>query len=66
MKLSKAVKTLTNALNNDPELYYGCQSNIATAFIDEYHRFPKKHKNKQDILQIANTAAKNFLDMWIK
>lgn len=57
---------ITKAIREDAEMFYGYQSNIAMAFVDEYRRRSKKYKNRQDIHKIANTAAKDFLNMWIK
>ena len=64
MTIENAVKEITTAINNDPELFYGYQANIAMAFKDEYARNTKKYKNKQDIHEIANNAAKHFLNLW--
>lgn len=61
MKLSKAVDVLVNKLEEDQELFYGWQANIAMAFKDEYSRNDKRYKNSKDIHEIANVAAKNFL-----
>jgi hypothetical protein len=66
MELTKAIKKIQRELRNDEELYYGYQSNIAMAFKDEYDRNPKKYKNRKDIHEIANNAAKNFLNLWIR
>jgi len=60
------IEILRKALKKDKELYYGYQSNIAVQFQDEFARNKKKYKNRQDIHEISNTAAKNFLDLLIK
>ena len=65
-EIQNAVETLTKAIKDDPELYYAYQANIAMAFKDEYNRNHKKYKNKEDVHKIANTAAKNFLNIWIR
>jgi hypothetical protein len=65
-KVSKAVKTLTEALRKDPDFYRSYQANIAMAFKDEYDRSSKKYKNRGDIYKIANTAADNFMNLWIE
>jgi hypothetical protein len=69
-KLQKAVKTLRKALGKDSELYYAYQANIAMQFKDEYSRKRKAknydYMNNQDVHEIANTAAKSFLDLLIK
>jgi len=59
------IKKLVEALKNDEELYYAYQANIAVQFQDEYASNPKKYKNRQDIHEIANNAAKNFLNLLI-
>lgn len=64
--IKKSVKILTDAIRNDNELYYVYQANIAMAFKDEFYRNNKKYKNTEDIHEIANTAAKNFLNLWIR
>ena len=68
MDISEAVKVLTDAIRNDKELYYSYQANIAMSFWDVYiHNTQTKYKNKKrDIHEIANTAAKKFLDLWSK
>jgi len=66
MNIEDAVKTITNAIKKDPDLFYGYQSNIAMAFYDEYRRNPKKYKSLHDIHEIANEAAKHFLNLWSK
>jgi len=65
-ELRRSILVLTEALENDEELFYAYQANIAMAFFDEHRRNPKKYKNIKDIHEIANNAAKNFLNIWIK
>ncbi len=43
----------------------GWRSNIAVAFQDEYDRCKKKYKNRSDIHNISNKAARNFLNLLI-
>ena len=68
-KLEKAVKTLRKGLKKDPDLYYAYQANIAMQFKDEYSRTRKDkmhgYINNEDVHQIANKAAKAFLDLLI-
>lgn len=50
--------------------YYSWQANIAMAFKDEFYRFQERNGRdvpitSEDIHQIANTAAKSFLDLLI-
>jgi len=63
-EVAKAVDTITDAIKEDDSLFYAYQANIAMAFKDEYARNPKRYKNRQDIHEIANTAAINFLHLW--
>jgi len=61
--------SIFDKIKNDEELYYGYQSNIAMAFVDEYHNYKKKKGktlNNEDIHTIANNSAKNFLDVLIR
>lgn len=70
MKTKKAVKTLSKALRKDKDLYYGYQANIAMSFKDEYYRQLKKkdyrYMNGENIHNVANEAAKSFLNLLIK
>jgi hypothetical protein len=69
-KLKKAVKTLRKSLKKDEDLFYAYQANIAMQFKDEYYKQLKKKRyrymNYEDIHNIANQAAKYFLDLLIK
>ena len=60
------ITELVEALKNDKDLYYAYQANIAVQFQDEFERNKKRYKNRQDINEISNIAAKNFLDLLIK
>lgn len=64
-ELKVGVKRLRRALKEDPEYYYSWQSNIAMAFKD---RFEKEniHFDFNIIHEVANDAAKNFLNQLIK
>lgn len=64
--IERSVQKLVIELKEDPEYFYSWQSNIAMAFFDEYRRNNKKYKNRRDLLNISNEAAKNFLDLLIK
>lgn len=65
-----ATHILFEALKRDNQLYYAYQANIAMAFKDEYDRQAKSRHyidlNKIDIHEVANTAAKYFLDQLIE
>jgi len=62
METKEAIDKLRTELSKDDSYYYSWQSNIAMAFLDELvkwgYRLPDQH-------EIANQAAKNFLDMLI-
>jgi len=58
-----AIKIVQNALRTDEGYRIGWQANIAMAFKDEYSRNRLKYKTKQDIHNIANTAADDFLNI---
>lgn len=68
--LQNAVKIVTDQIKSDPDLYIAYQSNIAMAFKDEWDRQARDRQyidlGKLDIHEIANQAAKNFLDLWCK
>jgi hypothetical protein len=59
---------LFKALRKDKDFYYSYQANIAMAFKDEYarHKRLKPYLNNNDIHNIANNAAKDFLNLLIK
>ncbi|WP_234735320.1 hypothetical protein [Tellurirhabdus bombi] len=63
-KLTDAVNVLTDALKKDPDLYFAWQSNIAMPFQDEAARQNVAIEPKK-LHEIANKAAKNFLDVLI-
>ena len=55
-------------LKKDPELQHAFQCNIAMAFIDRAHWYKKEkgctYLSREDILNIANEAAQNFINIW--
>lgn len=72
-ELKQAVETLCNALHEDKSegsYYYSWQANIAMAFKDEFDRKAKEKEphftkwlfTENGLHEIANNAAKNFLD----
>jgi hypothetical protein len=63
--IKKEMDVLRKALKEDEGYYISWKANIAMAFKDEYDRNTKKYKNKNDIHEIANKAAKNFLNILI-
>ncbi len=60
------IEELKKALRTDKDFYYGYQSNIAVQFQDEFARSKKRYKTRDDIHEISNTAAKNFLNYLIR
>lgn len=65
MKYQDAVKKVMSEIRKDKELYYAFQANIAMSFVDENRRLGSRDSYKKVHL-MANQAAKNFLDMFIK
>lgn len=75
--IPEITEALCKALREDEEFYKAYQANIAMAFYDEWLDCSRKNTYGEDIsfdmhiiphnviLDIANQAAKNFLDMWI-
>ena len=68
----KTVNAFLKLLKEDKEMMHAYKANIAMSFQDEYHRhrvkhFPKgKRVNSEAVHKIANTAAKNFLNLLMK
>ena len=66
---SEALEIFSEGLKNDPELWSLYQANIAVAFYDEAvnkieaGRSPMSEPQKYDLLNIANHAAHNFLNL---
>ena len=58
-------------LRNDEELWEAYKANIACQFQDatywyrQKHPQSKKYLNREDIWQISNDAAENFLKLWV-
>lgn len=63
MELKDAVIKLKEELKKDEGYYYSWQANIAMAFKDEYIR--KMGGTSSNVHDIANQAARNFLDLLI-
>ena len=65
MKISKAVKKLTESIKKDPDFRMGYQANIAMAFVDECNGSTGFENVPYDTLhQAANEAADRFLNNW--
>jgi hypothetical protein len=67
VSVEKEMKVICDEIRNDEGYYYGWQSNIAMAFKDEYSRKIGRvsQEHWDQIHDIANQAAKNFLDILI-
>ncbi len=69
-KLKEAVETLVDALKGDEDYKRSWTANIAMAFKDDYYWYKnnndKEYLNNEDIHIIANTAAKNFINLLCK
>lgn len=65
MTVSKAIKTISEALKTDDAYYISWKANIAMAFKDQYSRNKKKYKSKKDVHIMANLAADHFIDLLI-
>lgn len=68
----KTVNAFFKLLKEDKDMLRAYKDNIAMSFYDEYHNHRLKHfpngkrVNGEAIHKIANTAAKNFLNLLIK
>jgi hypothetical protein len=64
-KVKDAIQVLVEALKTDEGYRIGWQSNIAMAFKDEFYResFQQSKQQFEDVHELANTAADNFLKM---
>jgi hypothetical protein len=60
----EAIETLCNELREDEDYYYSWQANIAMAFKDEMER--GGYEVDEQVHEIANDAAKNFLNLLIR
>jgi len=60
--MSEETKDLVTRIKEDKELYEAWVANIAMAFKDEWDRRPRCYKTRKEVSEIANTAARNFLD----
>lgn len=60
--ISKEIEVLVAALKNDKDYYYSWQANIAMSIVDQ---FAEKGLSGHFVVDSANIAAKNFLEMFI-
>lgn len=61
--VAKSIERITTEMNNDKSpgsYYYSWKANIAMSFLDEWNRWDKPECY---IHEVANNAAKNFLDL---
>lgn len=73
-EVSEAIKIICLALKEDPQYYITWQANIAMSFKDEYSRIKNEARvkggpkavNRLNVHNIANNAAKQFLDLLLK
>ena len=59
------IKDLVKALKNDEGYYYSWQANIAMSFYDHMQWSGKRKPSSKDLNEIANKAAKHFLNLLI-
>lgn len=64
-KFQDAFKVFAATLRKDRDLYHSYQANIAMAFYDAY-RQEGNNLSHRKVHQVANRAAKNFLDLLIR
>lgn len=64
-KLKEAVELLCENLKSDETYYYSWQANIAMAFKDEYARNSPVGSRLDNLHELSNNAAKNFLNQLI-
>ena len=65
MKISKAVKKLTEVIKKDPDIAMAYRANIAMAFVDECRGSGGFEEVPYNTLhQAANDAADRFLNNW--
>ena len=62
-QFKKSLDVVRKQIKNDPELYRAYKASIAMAFFDECRR-NKVYSSK--LHAISNTAADNFLEIWLK
>ena len=70
MEIYNIIGELCKMLREDQDFYYSWQSNIAMSFKDAFSRRATEYEQKafgSDLIHaIANEAAMNFLDLFIK
>lgn len=69
MEIKQAIETLIKAIKEDEEYRRTWQANIAMAFKDEMAKWEfgtRIDMHKDDLHEVANKAANNFLDVLTK
>lgn len=70
MTTEEAMNHLKTQLKNDEQYRYGWISNLAMSYIDLEKSYrdktKKKYLNQKDKVQIANDAAKNFIQILLQ
>lgn len=64
-EIGEAIKHIQKHLNEDEDYYMSWQANIALQFYDEYRRHDTILPHAK-LHEIANNAAKNFLNLLLK
>jgi hypothetical protein len=69
-EFQKALSIVRDRIKSDPDLMRGYIANIAMPFLDCEHHYRKKtgkrYLNQKDKHTIANEAAENFMNLWLK
>lgn len=70
MEFAPTVRVLIDELNSDADLRRSYHDNIAMAFKDEYNRYTEHSiipgLTPEQLHEVANNAAKNFLNLFTK
>lgn len=67
MTTEEAINFLTNKLSRDRKFWDTYKANIAYIFQSEFNKYAKKYGEisaVDDIHEISNTAAEEFLKLW--
>jgi len=66
--IPNAVTCLGKAFEKDSDFYFAYQSNIAMPFVDAFNQYnlPSNSISQEMLKDIANIAAKQFLDLFIR
>jgi len=67
-QIEQANSVLKKRFKTDKDFRHSYVANIAMSFKDEYSRVKKREGrplNNEEIHEVANTAAENFLNLWL-